>query len=1174
MRLCCWNVGGWSLKDSENKLFREQTLINLECDIFCVVETFLKNKETLSVDGYTYYTHNRANIHKKAKRGSGGVGVFIRNELKNFFSVSILDDSVEDVLWIKFSSLENVQSDNIVLCIAYLPPSDSVRNNDPEAFYCSLLEQVHAYQNEGRLFICGDLNSRVGDDSDYIEGVDQVRPRDILDFTSNANGDLLIDFLVDCGLCMINGRLGVNDFTHVSHRGKSVVDYVLTPYEQLLNVQSFEVCLMSELVNVLQMQGNSKVPDHSLLVWSVALSSSALSDANGETLDCSNKSSQPVYNTSSMPNNFLNTPATIILINDTIQKIENSLHQEQDVSLAYNDFTSLLLSEMEKTLPKKGSPSTAHAKSRHKPYWSEDLQNAWDSVCSKERLWLRCRGSQSEKRRLRDSFNRERNIFDKLNRCAKRKYQLSEQERLKDMYNDHDTRNFWKYIGKIGIHNDRKSSIPMEVIDSSGEARTNTGEVLARWKSDYENLFCDNSSKFDDNHLHYVQSALQNNSVPRVDADMSILNAAISINEVEHSIFRSKLRKASGLDNIPAEVLRNPACVDMLHRIINYCFNTGTVPREWNTGLIKPIPKADSKDPRDPLSYRGITLISIPCKIYADILNIRLSKWIERNEYLVEEQNGFRRNRSCMEHIYSLYTVINKRKLNRLSTYVCFVDAKKAFDTVNRDCLWYKLLALGINGKIFHAIQSLYDNVKCAVKVNDYLTPFLDVALGVKQGCRLSPTLFALYINDLAEEIKALGCGIEFDGGQLSLLLYADDIVLIAPTEDSLQRMLNVLNEWCVKWRLMLNKEKTKVIHFRPVSIDKCQFDFVCGDIALDITDTYKYLGLWFHENLDMKFAVTELAKSASRALSALYTKFLHVGGMDYDVFCKLYESLVEPVLFYGAGIWGLSEHKKINTVQNKACRYFLGLGKNGSNIASQGDMGWTSCTVKQKVEASRLFFKVQAAPEDRIVKKLFTWSSSHGKSWERRFMSFINSIGLNDLLNRNNCSLKTKINCIKDKLKSNDNDNWKVKLWNDSRQENGNKLRTYRLYKTELQTEVYVKLKMDRSHRRILSKFRSGSLPLNIETGRYSKPKVPLNERICKLCSKNVLEDEMHFLLVCEFYSDLRRALLLKAQSCNTDFSTLSLQDKFIFIMNYVNMQHILSSTLLQMFRRRKRFQ
>ena len=116
---------------------------------------------------------------------------------------------------------------------------------------------------------------------------------------------------------------------------------------------------------------------------------------------------------------------------------------------------------------------------------------------------------------------------------------------------------------------------------------------------------------------------------------------------------------------------------------------------------------------------------------------------------------------------------------------------------------------------------------------------------------------------------------------------------------------------------------------------------------------------------------------------------------MDYGVFSKLYESLVEPVLFYGAGIWGLSEQKEINTVQNKACRYFLGLGKTAANIASQGDMGWTSCNMKQKIESCRLYFKIQCTDDNRLVKKVFRWSSTHGKSWESRFKNFSSKIDL-----------------------------------------------------------------------------------------------------------------------------------------------------------------------------------
>ena len=109
-----------------------------------------------------------------------------------------------------------------------------------------------------------------------------------------------------------------------------------------------------------------------------------------------------------------------------------------------------------------------------------------------------------------------------------------------------------------------------------------------------------------------------------------------------------------------------------------------------------------------------------------------------------------------------------------------------------QNCLWYKLLKAGIHGKVLSAIQSLYDSVSCCVKVNNYLTDWFDVKQGVKQGCILSPNLFSIYVNDLANDIKNLNCGIDIDAINISILLYADDIVLIAESENKLQRMLTV----------------------------------------------------------------------------------------------------------------------------------------------------------------------------------------------------------------------------------------------------------------------------------------------------------------------------------------------------------------------------------------------
>ena len=118
--------------------------------------------------------------------------MFVKNELCETYAVSVLDNSYEDILWIKLSS--ETYDENIVICVCYLPPSESTRFNNPELFYTTLLEQVYSYQNEGRIYMCGDFNSRVGNASEFIEGVDDVTPRDVIDHTSNVNGDLFIDY--------------------------------------------------------------------------------------------------------------------------------------------------------------------------------------------------------------------------------------------------------------------------------------------------------------------------------------------------------------------------------------------------------------------------------------------------------------------------------------------------------------------------------------------------------------------------------------------------------------------------------------------------------------------------------------------------------------------------------------------------------------------------------------------------------------------------------------------------------------------------------------------------------------------------------------------------------------------------------------------------------------------
>jgi hypothetical protein len=144
----------------------------------------------------------------------------------------------------------------------------------------------------------------------------------------------------------------------------------------------------------------------------------------------------------------------------------------------------------------------------------------------------------------------------------------------------------------------------------------------------------------------------------------------------------------------------------------------------------------------------------------------------------------------------------------------------------------------------------------------------------------------------------------------------------------------------------------------------------------------------------------------------------------------------------------------------------------------------------------------------------------------------------------------------------------WHQALWNDrNNRVNGNKLRTYRLFKDTLEVEPYLLLNQHRFQRRSLAMFRIGVLPLEVETGRYARPATPLDQRICQLCNSHAVEDEKHFLLQCPLYEDQRQALLQRASTLNEHFENLNYVDKMIYLMNEPSIQGCLAKTVSNTF-------
>ena len=368
-----------------------------------------------------------------------------------------------------------------------------------------------------------------------------------------------------------------------------------------------------------------------------------------------------------------------------------------------------------------------------------------------------------------------------------------------------------------------------------------------------------------------------------------------------------------------------------------------------------------------------------------------------------------------------------------------------------------------------------------------------------------------------------------------------------------------------------MNQSKTKIVHYRTTATARSNVIFKCGPMTIDYATKYKYLGVWLEEHVNIGITAAEIAKSASRALGVITSKARSMGGMDYNVYERLYTNLVQPIISYGSSIIGLSEHRVFNNIHNRAGNMFLGVSSRTSNEAVRGDLGWSRMIDTQQVACARLFLRLHNTDNTRINYKVHKWSLKRRSSWDFKTQALLLNANINiGDYEYSNIPAKAAISNLKNYFEQ--RDPFLKNLWNDRNNEvNGNKLRTYRQFKYGVVTESYVKMRIPRHHRRLLAQLRTGSLQLHIETGRWSN--LNLQDRTCKLCDSESIEDELHFLIQCSHYDDLRSSLynIVREKCPHIDLEHGSSTLIFISLLHRKNIQKSLSATMYHMCQRRQ---
>ncbi|KAK3566946.1 hypothetical protein QTP86_006763 [Hemibagrus guttatus] len=339
------------------------------------------------------------------------------------------------------------------------------------------------------------------------------------------------------------------------------------------------------------------------------------------------------------------------------------------------------------------------------------------------------------------------------------------------------------------------------VYSGGGELLASTGDIVGRWKEYFEDLL----------------NPTDTPSVEEPEAEDSEVDSFITQAVVTEVVQQLLGGKAPGVDEIRPEYLKSLDVVGLswLTRLCNIAWQSGTVPLDWATGVVVPLFKKG--DRRVCSNYRGITLLSLPGKVYSRVLERRVRPLVEPR--IQEEQCSFRPSRGTLDQLYTLHRVLEGLWEFAQPVHMCFVDLEKAFDRVPRGILWEVLWEYGVRGPLLRAVRSLYNWSRSLVRIASCKSDLLPVHVGLRQGCPLSPVLFIVFMDRISMRSQGLEA-VRFGDHRISSLIFADDVVLLAPSSLDLQHALGRFAAECeaAGMRVSTSKSEAMVLDWKKVA--------------------------------------------------------------------------------------------------------------------------------------------------------------------------------------------------------------------------------------------------------------------------------------------------------------------------------------------------------------------
>ncbi|KAF7253384.1 hypothetical protein EYD10_00388 [Varanus komodoensis] len=438
------------------------------------------------------------------------------------------------------------------------------------------------------------------------------------------------------------------------------------------------------------------------------------------------------------------------------------------------------------------------------------VQEAATKTIPKKKKWKKAKWLSEEALQITEEGREvkgkgERERYTQLNaefqRIARRDKNAFLNEQCKEIEENNRigrTRDLFKKIGDMkGTFHAKMGMIK----DQNGKDLTEADEIKKRWQDYTEELY-KKELNVPDNHDGVV-----------TDLEPDILEC-----EVKWALGILSNNKASGGDSIPADlfkILKDDA-VKVLHSICQQIWKTQQWLQDWKRTVYIPIPKKGNA--KECSNYCTIALISHASTVMLQILQTRLQQYVDQE--LPEVQAGFRRERGTRNQIANIRWIMEKAREFQKNIYFCFIDYAKVFDCVDHNTLWQVLKEMGVPDHLICLLRNLYVGQEATVRTGHRTTDWFKIEKGVRQGYILSPCLFHLYAEHIMRKagLDESPVGIKIAGRNINNLRYADDITLMAESEEELKSLLMRVKEESAKVGLKLNIKKTMIVASGPLT--------------------------------------------------------------------------------------------------------------------------------------------------------------------------------------------------------------------------------------------------------------------------------------------------------------------------------------------------------------------